>query len=103
MQLAYISALIVSIFGMAMIDRRFKLAFFYDKKRTLKTLSVAVCIFIIWDLAGITLGIFHKGDSPFSLPFTLLPELPLEELLFLLLLCYISLLSYRWFTAKERA
>jgi lycopene cyclase domain-containing protein len=92
---AYLSGLLFSIFGLAVLDHRFKLAFWHNKKQTLLTVGGAVAIFIVWDILGIALGIFSHGQSPFDLPFTIAPEFPLEELLFLTLLCYCTLIIYR--------
>jgi lycopene cyclase domain-containing protein len=95
MQFAYAACLLVSIAGMLVIDRRFKLAFWYDHKRTVNVLGAGIGTFIAWDILGIMLGIFFHGQSSFSLPFTLAPEFPFEELLFLTLLCYCTLILYR--------
>jgi lycopene cyclase domain-containing protein len=92
---AYLAGLLVSIAGLALLDRRFTLAFWFNAKRTSFTLGSAVAIFLVWDVLGITLGIFKHGMSPFSLPFTIAPEFPIEEILFLFLLCYSALLIYR--------
>ena len=94
MQWAYLIRLIVAIFCMGLIDRRYKLALWHDRRRTIATLSVAVSIFIVWDILGIGLKIFFHGGSNYSLPFTLLPEFPVEELFFLILLCYTTLIIY---------
>lgn len=51
-------------------------------------------MFIIWDILGIALGIFFHGDSPYSLPFRIAPEFPIEELFFLYLLTYTTLVVY---------
>jgi lycopene cyclase domain-containing protein len=88
----YISALIFSIFGMLMIDRRFKLAYFVNKKATLMTLSLSVLIFSFWDILGIINGIFFEGNSKYIIGIDILPNFPLEEFFFLTLFCYITLL-----------
>lgn len=95
MHAAYAVCLLVSIAGMMAIDRRFKLAFWHDRRRTVIALAVGIGIFVVWDILGIALGIFLHGDSPYSLPFTLASEFPVEELLFLFLLCYSALILYR--------
>lgn len=100
MQFFYLASLLIAIFGMVMIDRRYGLAFFYDWKRTATVLSIAMIVFVAWDLGGIALGIFSKGDSLFSLDFELLPELPIEELFFLFLLNYLSILTYLFFRRR---
>ncbi len=94
-QFAYLTALLVGISGMAVIDRRYKLAFWLDRQRTLVTLAIGIGVFIVWDLLGIMLGIFFHGGSEFTLPLRILPEFPLEELFFLLLLCYCTLVIYQ--------
>jgi len=91
----FLLGLLVAIGGLALLDRRFQLAFWRNSQRTIKTLAVAILVFIAWDLSGIALGIFLHGNSAYSLPFTLLPEFPLEEIVFLFLLCYSALLLYR--------
>lgn len=93
--LTYLLGLLVGISGMAIIDWRYKLAFFYDRRRTLLVVAIAVAIFIMWDIIGIGLGIFFHGGSQLTLPTRLFPEFPLEELFFLILLCYCTLVTYR--------
>lgn len=95
MQWAYLVALLLSIAGVALLDRRFRLAFWYDPSRTLLTLVVGLFVFIAWDLMAIGLGIFIHGSSQYSLPFTLMPHFPVEEVFFLFLLCYCTLALYR--------
>ena len=98
--LAYLASLLIALFGMAVIDYRFKIAFFHDWRRSAIVIGAAIVVFVLWDLAGIGLGIFSKGASMYSLEFELLPELPIEELLFLFLLNYISLMSYLYLKRK---
>jgi lycopene cyclase domain-containing protein len=95
MQWAYLVALLLSIAGVALLDRRFRLAFWYDRNRTFLTLALGLLVFIAWDLMAIGLGIFIHGNSPYSLPFTLVPHFPVEEVFFLFLLCYCTLALYR--------
>jgi lycopene cyclase domain-containing protein len=94
MQWFYLIGLLISIGGLMMIDRRWKLAFWRDGKRTALTLIVAIVIFILWDFFGISLGIFFHGGSAYTLPVRLAPEFPLEEIVFLFLLSYSALIIY---------
>lgn len=94
MQWLYLIGLLFGITGLLLIDRRWKLAFWRDAKRTTATLSVATIIFILWDLIGISLGIFFHGGSAFTLPLRLAPEFPVEEIVFLFLLTYSTLIIY---------
>lgn len=94
-QFYYLLALLVSLSGMAVIDWRHKLAFWHDRTRTLQTVGIGIAVFIVWDIIGIALGIFFHGGSPYTLPLRILPEFPLEELFFLTLLCYVTLVLFQ--------
>ncbi|MFZ1250665.1 MAG: lycopene cyclase domain-containing protein [Candidatus Microsaccharimonas sp.] len=94
MEWFYLLGLLIGISGMAVIDWRYKLAFWKNSKQTGLTLFFAVFIFILWDFFGIFLGIFYHGKSDYALPFTIVPEFPVEELFFLFLLCYCTLVIY---------
>lgn len=91
----YLISLLIGIVGMTIIDRRFKLAYWYDHRRTIITLGLCIAMFIAWDVLGIVLGIFFHGGSKFTLPMRIFPEFPIEELFFLYLLCYTTLVIYR--------
>jgi lycopene cyclase domain-containing protein len=91
----YLICLVFVIICLLVIDWRFRLAFWLDRKRTLVTLSISSSIYIVWDLICIRFGIFFQGKSNFSLPYHLLPQFPIEELFFLFLLCYLTLILYR--------
>lgn len=95
MSFIYLLSLIFSIIGLMIIDRQYKLAFWYDAKRTFKTIFIVYVVFIIWDFLGIYLDIFYHGESKYSLPFVILPDFPLEELFFIFLLNYCTLIIYR--------
>lgn len=94
MQWFYLIGLLIGITGLLLIDRRWKLAFWRDHKRTIATVTAAIVIFVLWDLIGISLDIFFHGGSPYTLPFRLAPEFPLEEIVFLFLLTYSTLIVY---------
>lgn len=91
----YLTALVISLAGLLVVDGRFKLAFFYDWRRTLRVVVPTLGIFILWDGIGIASGIFRYGKSDYSLGLMLAPEFPVEEIVFLLLLIYSSLILYR--------
>ena len=94
-QFYYLTGLLLSIGGLAMVDRRFKLAAFYDTKRTFVVIGIAVLFFITWDSAAIWQSIFLYGNSPYSLGIMMAPEFPIEEIFFLILLTYNGLIFYR--------
>jgi lycopene cyclase domain-containing protein len=95
-QWTYLSLLLLSLSGVAIIDYKYKLALWLYPRKTIRVISIAMAVFIIWDIAGILLGIFFHGNSHYALSFRILPEFPIEELFFLLLLTYVSLIIYRF-------
>lgn len=100
MQWFYLIALLVILGCLVLIDYRYKLAFFHNAKRAGLTLGIAIWLFTVWDIFGIRMGIFFKGDSPYSLPIHIIPEFPIEEIFFLGVLTYSALIIYRF--ASER-
>lgn len=98
----YLFVLLISISGLIVLDWRFKLAFWHDRRRTLITIAVGLFVFILWDILGIKFGVFFKGQSEYMLPFVVAPEFPIEEFFFLFLLCYVTLLLYRGFGKWKR-
>ena len=91
---AYLAALLVSLGCMVLLDRRFTLFFWRDACRATIVLLVGIAFFVVWDLAGIGQEIFYRGDSPFMTGALLAPHLPVEELFFLALLCYVTMVAY---------
>lgn len=90
----YLAALAVAITGMVLLDRRFGLFFWRDARRALIVLPLGVVVFLVWDLAGIVLGIFFRGQTAFMTGALIGPELPIEELVFLTLLSYLTMNAY---------
>lgn len=91
MSFAYLGALLIALAGMVLLDRRFALFFWRNARRAAVVLVAGVAFFLLWDLAGIGLGVFFRGETPFMTGLVIAPELPIEEVLFLTLLCYLSM------------
>ncbi|SDQ14664.1 lycopene cyclase domain-containing protein [Microbacterium sp. cf332] len=87
----YLVALLGSLCGVGLLDRRFRLAFWRDRRRTVVASCVGAVFFLVWDAVGIATGVFVKGDSSLLLGIDLAPHLPLEEPIFLLFLSYLAL------------
>ena len=94
MGLLYLAALLVSLTGMGVLDRRFRLYFWADARRAAIVTVLGVVFFVVWDLFGIGLGIFFRGETEFMTGLQVAPELPVEELLFLTLLVYVTMNVY---------
>jgi len=106
--LAYAGALLVSIAGLAVLDRRFGLVLFSGPgaaRRGAAAIAVGVAFFVLWDLVGIGLGVFFRGATRYLSGVLVAPELPVEELGFLTLLSYLTLLAYvasaRWWLGRR--
>jgi lycopene cyclase domain-containing protein len=87
----YLAVLLFSLAGMVVLDWRLKL---FVRAAPLRATVVLVCglaYFLAWDLAGIGLGIFYRGESTVMSGILLAPDLPLEEPVFLLFLCYLTM------------
>ena len=54
-------------------------------------LAAGLAFFLVWDLFGIGLEIFYRGETQFMLGIELAPHLPLEEAFFLAFLCYLTM------------
>lgn len=91
---AYLASLLAVIGCMALLDRRFALVFWADARRAAVVLGVGIVVFLLWDVAAIAAGFYHRGDSPAMTGILLAPELPLEELVFITFLCYLTLVLH---------
>jgi len=90
----YLLALLISLTGMVVLDRRFTLFFWRDARRAGIVLAVGVLFFLVWDFFGVGLGIFFRGETDFMTGLLIAPEIPLEEVFFLALLCYLTMNLY---------
>ena len=91
MQFVYLAGLISSIIGLGLFDWRFKLGFSTNRKAATLATVLPLIFFLLWDGAGIALGIFFRGETSHLTGLVIAPELPLEELFFLFLLSYTTL------------
>jgi lycopene cyclase domain-containing protein len=89
--LLYLGALLIALLGMVLLDRRFHLFFWRDARRAAIVLGAGILFFLIWDLVGVGLGVFFRGETSFMTGIQIAPEIPLEEVFFLTLLCYLTM------------
>lgn len=94
----YALFLLISIGGLGILDYRYKLAMSIKPRQALTILAISITIFIFWDIAGIAADIFRIGDNNLLIGLRV-GDFPVEELLFLVLLNYNSLVVY---TALQR-
>ncbi|GGC77613.1 hypothetical protein GCM10011512_00180 [Tersicoccus solisilvae] len=90
--LLYGACLLAGLAAMAAVDARWRLFVFSGEPvRALLTLLAGVLFFVAWDVAGIGLGVFFRGEGPFLSGILLGPEFPVEELLFLTFLAWLTM------------
>lgn len=94
MSLLYLGALLISLAGMVVLDLRFRLFFAVAPVRAAVVMVLGIAFFLAWDLAGIGAGIFFRGNPGLLTGVLIAPELPLEEVFFLALLCYLTMNAY---------
>lgn len=105
----YLVGLLVALAGMVALDWRNRLFFWAHGPRATIELVVGVLFLLAWDFAGIGLGVFFRGPSPFVTGFVVAPEVPVEEVFFLTLLCYLTMnlfegtgRLFEWFQRRAR-
>lgn len=94
MNVLYLVGLLVGLAGMVVLDVRYSLFFRAAPWRAVVVMLVGVAFFLVWDSAGVGLHIFFEGNASLLLGIQLAPEIPLEELFFVLLLCYLTMNLY---------
>lgn len=92
---AYLATVLVSTGCVAAMDHRWRLALWARAGRTVAVLVVAVAVFLVWDLVALDRGYYSRGESRFMSGVELAPGLPLEELFFVIFLCYVTLVAHR--------
>ncbi len=85
---------------MLVIDARWRLFVFAEPVRAVVVLAIGVVGFLLWDAAGIGLGIFFEGPSRLLLGLDVLPQVPVEEPVFLTLLCLSAMVSFQAATRR---
>lgn len=92
MKLAYLGVLAFILLATGWLEIVLRTRVYRRWKRLLLTLSVPVVVFVVWDLYAIAQG--HWGFDPDTTTGVLLPGgLPIEELLFFIVIPIASVLS----------
>ena len=94
MGVAYLGALLLGIGCMLLLFRRFRLFFWHDARAATVVTLAGVGFMLLWDLSGIGLGIFFRGEAAIATGLLLAPELPIEEPVFLLFLVLCTMVIY---------
>jgi lycopene cyclase domain-containing protein len=94
MSVLYLTFIVVSTVCVGLIDRRWRLFLFARPRLAVAVVGCGVAFFVAWDLAAIALGVYERGSSPAMTGVELVDELPLEEVLFIVFLCYLTLVVH---------
>lgn len=92
--LLYLGALVGAGACLALVDHRFGLVLWRDARRALVVLGAGLVLFVAWDLAAIAAGHYRMGASEAMTGVVLAPDLPVEEIAFILFLCYVTLVVH---------
>ncbi|VXC07508.1 lycopene cyclase domain-containing protein [Citricoccus sp. K5] len=87
----YLATLLVSTGCMALLDHRFRLVLWRAPRAGVITVAIGIAFFLAWDLAAIASQHYAAGQSEGMTGIMLAPELPLEEIVFITFLSYLTL------------
>jgi lycopene cyclase domain-containing protein len=90
----YLLVLVIGIGGLALADWRLKLVFFDNFSAAWKSVGILVGLLLVADIIGIKLTIFSTNQRFVTGLNIGNPNLPIEELFFLFLLSYVTLILY---------
>ncbi|KDA05621.1 C50 carotenoid epsilon cyclase [Microbacterium sp. CH12i] len=101
----YAVSLMISAACLVLLDIRFDLVFRRKPLAAGLALAIGIVFFVVWDAVGISLGVFHHIDSRWATGVLLAPAFPLEEIMFLGFLSYLTLILLsgwrRWRDSRE--
>jgi lycopene cyclase domain-containing protein len=92
---SYLASLVLAIGCMALVDRRWRLVLWAHPGRAAAVLGLGLALFLCWDVVALRRHLYERGDSPVMTGVEALPGLPLEEIFFILFLCYLTLVLDR--------
>jgi len=87
-------AILLGLLGcMALVDAKWKLLVFRYPLRGLMVLVLGTGFFVLWDVLAIGQGIFLHKPSQLMTGVMVGDQFPLEELFFLVFLCYCAMIA----------
>ena len=91
----YLATLLVTLGCLALVDHRWRLVLWADARRGVTVLAAGLVVFLAWDLVAVDLGFYRRGETAAMTGVQIAPEVPVEEVFFVLLLCYVTLVLHR--------
>ena len=95
MKALYLASLVVPLVCMALVDHRWRLFLFRRPRAALLLTAAGAVVFLVWDLIAISTRMYHRGASPAMTGLDLAPDLPVEELVFIVFLCYLTMVLHQ--------
>jgi lycopene cyclase domain-containing protein len=95
MSVLYLLAIVGSTLCMGLVDHRWRLFLFARPARAVAVVGCGLLFFLVWDVVAIGLGVYERGDSAAMTGVEVADELPLEELFFIVFLCYLTMVVHR--------
>jgi lycopene cyclase domain-containing protein len=96
MQILYVSVLLFSLIGLVVLDKRYSIVLFQKQYQTwVRAIGYTVLLFLGIDVLGVLLRVFATNPA-YVIGIWILPGTPFEEVCFLVLVSYITLLLGRW-------
>lgn len=90
----YLLALLGSSAGMAALDVRYRLVLWAAPVRSACLVFAGALLLLVADFWAIERNVFARGESAYLSVIWLAPHMPLEEPVFLLFLCYCTLVVF---------
>jgi lycopene cyclase domain-containing protein len=90
----YLLAIVGSTLCMGLVDHRWRLFLFARPGRAVLVVAAGIVFFLAWDLVAIGLDIYRRGESPAMTGIELVTDLPLEEVFFVVFLCYLTMVLH---------
>jgi lycopene cyclase domain-containing protein len=95
MHLSYLATLVVALGCVGLVDRRWRLVLWSDVRRGAAVLASGVVFFLAWDLVAVRQGFYRRGGADVMTGLQVAADLPLEEVFFVLFLCYVTVVLHR--------
>lgn len=92
--LVYLGSLLFVLGCMALIDHRWRLFFWADPRRAAVVFAAGFTLFLVWDVVALQLELYERGRSAYMTGIELAPEFPVEELLFVTFLPYLTMVVH---------
>ncbi|WP_370615577.1 lycopene cyclase domain-containing protein [Mumia sp. Pv 4-285] len=91
----YLATIVVSTVCMGLVDHRWRLFLFARPGRAVALVGAGAALFLLWDLVAIRLDMYERGGSELMTGIEIAPDLPMEELFFVVFLCYLTMVVHR--------